>query len=375
MAMKRSPLRRGLQAPDFAITRDDVLLFRVDRLNRDWLMGSVVTDRWNEVTLETTDLARHRVPRDARHLRLPDTAQICGYQHDAEMARHGRAMALPRLSAAVVVRTGGAPAAVPKRRRRYRSEDYLAHVRSLPAADGGSGPVEAHHVNERGLGGDRGVGQRTDDYDCVPLSKKAHQHLTRTRRLPGMGRAATERTLLRALAQALKAWIVKNEAPAAAPEIDADERLAAALDGQGLRRLAAVAGVLLVLLLASPALAGLDRPLPPEPAAPAELLLARGRVQLRVGRAKVAEHFARRALALPRYPARAYVLLGDALAAQDKCPAARTEYLRALEALPEDPDARAGFCRCGGDLLPGGRTCPPPAPPETPPPVAQGGRP
>lgn len=394
---RKKPFSRAPRPLDFCLERNDVVRFRVS-LREPWQLASVLTDGRTHVKVETSDLRHYEVPRDNRHLSLPDGAEIGTYQTESRrVAADPAAGLLPPLSAAIVVRPG-APRAVPKRRRRYRSAEYLAHVRSLPAADGGAGPVEAHHVNDPALGGDRGVSQKTDDYDCVPLSMEGHAHLTATGCLPGKTRAQTRWTLLLALAAARKAWIVKHEetaaAPAPGPAAEAEERFAAALEGRGLPRLLSVVGLLFFLILgAAPARAEL----PPRPIAlvlgeqalqaswpvvawrrcreaaqertphRAAALLCQGRAALLLGWPSGAQRLARAALRSPHYPAGAYVLLGDALRAEwGRCTdEARTAYLDAHAALPDDAGAAAGLAACAVDVA-----APAPAPG-----LAQGGAP
>lgn len=380
---RKKPFSRAPRPLDFCLERNDVVRFRVS-LREPWQLASVLTDGRTHVKVETSDLRHYEVPRDNRHLSLPDGAEIGTYQTESRrVAADPAAGLLPPLSAAIVVRPGTAKA-VPKRRRRYRSADYLAHVHSLPAADGGAGPIEAHHVNDPALGGDRGVSQKTDDYDTVPLSMEGHAHLTATGCLPGKTRAQTRWTLLLALAATRKAWIVKHEeagaaAPDPGPADEAEERFAAALDGRGLPRLLAVVGLLLVLLgLAAPARAQ-ARPIAlvlGEQALQAKwpavawrrcgeaarergphrgaALVCQGRAAMLLGWPGEAQRLARAALRTPHYPAAAYVLLGDAIRAEwGTCkPEARTAYLDAAAALPEDPGAAAGLAACAVDVAP-----------------------
>lgn len=369
--MKRHP--SAARTLPFSVEIDDLLEYRV---RRDWRAGYArsVLPR-HLIVADAESGARHTVPKTSGRLREVHGARLVELQQQLTDRR-----ALPALfSGAVPVRAtvGGTPRAVPKRRGRYRSEAYLGHVRSLPPLDGGQGGVEAHHVNEAALGGDRGVGQVSDDYQCVPLTERAHARLTRTRRLPGQSRAQTERTLLRGLVSTLTAWIVKNETTEEQDEAEA--RYLDALSGRGLRRLVGALALVLLLLPAA-CLAGEEPPAPPprrpaalilgeealrfdwpitayrrclEAAAPrgphrAAALLCQGRAALRLGWAAEALGLARAALREQHYPAGAYVLLGDALRREKGgCPAeARTAYLDALAALPGDAQVIAGLRAC-----------------------------
>lgn len=355
--MKRSALRRKkpirakkrVPRPAFGIEKNDVLLFS---LGKGWFMGSVAVKGRDHVIMETATLEQHPVPLDARRLRLPDVAQIGAHGFDCEKARHARQM-LPHLpSGPVLVSTDGKLRTVgPRRRKRYRKSAYLAFVRTLRPIDGGTGPTEAHHINEYGLGGDRGVGQVSDDYNTVPITASAHFCLTQTRCLPGCDRAETERRLLLGLAETRKAWIVKHEEQDTAEDI-ADDREAKAPLFRALSGLLAAAGVLLLLLFSLTACT--------EPG-PAALHIQKGRAHLKMLRPGLAEYHARQALQHRYPPGAAYILLGDALRAQNRCPQARPEYLRAWEVLPGDADALAGFCACHGDKI-GEVACPAPLP-------------
>lgn len=53
----------------------------------------------------------------------------------------------------------------------HRSKEYLDYIRSIPCCNCGNPASEAHHVNDVGS---RGMGQKTDDYRCVPLCHTCH---------------------------------------------------------------------------------------------------------------------------------------------------------------------------------------------------------
>ncbi len=92
------------------------------------------------------------------------------------------------------------------KKKPYRSEKYLAHVRELPCVVCGRMPVEAHHV--RGYG-NAGMGVKPDDVWCIPL---CHQH---HREYHHMGiysfQKRYELNLWKELFLTLKDWVLKGE--------------------------------------------------------------------------------------------------------------------------------------------------------------------
>ena len=372
--MKRStPLRRkaplsSIPKLRMSVRKDDILLFRVGRC---WLGGDVERVLPRHVLMRSAfpPYERHTVKLAARALKAPH-AQEMGAIEVALKERAYRDAVMPKLSGPLVIRAGGQSQPVSVRRERYRDGEYLDFIRAMPCIGCPAlPPLDPHHDNVDG-----GVALKDDDTDSVPLCRACHKVLHATGHLPGLTSEATQELLRDTKVQCLKNWFHLQKQAAAA---EAEAAFASALTS-GLPRLAALCGAFLLALLFS----GAAWATPPTSA---DLLLARGRVQLHLGKAQVAELLARRALAQQHFPAlRAHLLLADALLAQGRCSAARPEYLRAYEVAPGDPDVLVGIERCAGDAPRPVRQ--PPAPPlaplDHPPamapvarPVAQGARP
>lgn len=121
-----------------------------------------------------------------------------------------RAAALPSITHCLPRRVQAGPAelqAVPRPRSRYRSPVYLAFVRARPCCScGTAGPSDPHHD------GERGVGQKADDYACVPLCRRCHKTVTDTNALPGLDRAETQLLVLRTQVALLSDWAADGEA-------------------------------------------------------------------------------------------------------------------------------------------------------------------
>jgi len=105
----------------------------------------------------------------------------------------------------------------PKPKKPSRSAAYLQHVRQHDCCNCGAfGPSDPDHV------GPRGVGQKTSDYNCIPLCRACHRHRTDKNvlplpfiGLPGGGgtdlNVRTERIVLTAQVQMLREWAEKLE--------------------------------------------------------------------------------------------------------------------------------------------------------------------
>jgi len=105
----------------------------------------------------------------------------------------------------------------PKPKKPSRSVAYLQHVRQHDCCNcGAPGPSDPDHV------GPRGVGQKTSDYNCVPLCRPCHRRRTDKNVLPEADknfggpafdrtRSDTELIILRAQVQMLREWAEKNE--------------------------------------------------------------------------------------------------------------------------------------------------------------------
>jgi hypothetical protein len=147
---------------------------------------------------------RRRVPKLDRRLRSPsgkEAQRLVEMIHQAEKRR----AQLPPLSGPVVVRAGQSRP-VEKPRKRYRAGGYLDFIRRFPCLSAAlPPPSEAHHE------GARGVSQKADDYDTVPLSQAAHLHITATGCLPGLDPVQTEIVILRAQVMLLKQYIAEHE--------------------------------------------------------------------------------------------------------------------------------------------------------------------
>lgn len=343
----------------FATERNTLL---EHRQGKDWLPGYVTWQNASHVGLRAPAPARDRwtVPKSERRLRIPRPERALEIRLAAELARHEAAM-LPKLSGTVLVSAKRNGRADPKRRKRYDSSAYERYVGEHPCIVSGDPdatpcqPIEKHHDPH---GADRGVAQRVDVYDLIPLRPDLHRHFTDTGCFPGLDKTQTEIVALRAKNALLKGWIARHEQKEGEGE-DGAARLSLCMKGMPrtapaiLPKLAAAAVVLLIFLLSSlPACAAPDDPAWRE--------INKGRVELRMARPGRAAYHARQALRQRHYPAAAYVLLGDALRAQNRCIDARPEYLKAWEALPGDPDALKGFCSCGGDQI-GQVVCPGPS--------------
>lgn len=112
---------------------------------------------------------------------------------------------LPPLPSAVGVTLrvlqGSASVAVPRPRSRYRSPAYLAEVRARPCCNcGAAAPSDPHHA------GQRGVGQKADDYTAVPLCRRCHAAVTDTYAVPGRTREETELLFLRTQVALVSEW-------------------------------------------------------------------------------------------------------------------------------------------------------------------------
>lgn len=91
--------------------------------------------------------------------------------------------------------------AVPAPRALYRSGPYLAFVRARACCSCGlPGPSDPHHA------GERGVGQKADDYSCVPLCRRCHVQVTDHYTLPGRDRAEVVLHFLRVQVTLLAEW-------------------------------------------------------------------------------------------------------------------------------------------------------------------------
>lgn len=113
----------------------------------------------------------------------------------------------PAALALRVVRTGGTLTAQPRPREPYRCPVYLAYVRSQPCCScGAPGPSDPHHS------GLRGVGQKADDYSCVPLCRPCHERVTDTYALPGLTREETAMRLLQVQVALLTEWAAGADA-------------------------------------------------------------------------------------------------------------------------------------------------------------------
>jgi 5-methylcytosine-specific restriction endonuclease McrA len=104
----------------------------------------------------------------------------------------------------------------PKPRKPSRSAAYLQHVREHDCCNcGAPGPSDPDHV------GSRGVGQKTSDFNCVPLCRTCHRYRTDKNVLPDSPtingvtyectKSATENRILRAQVQMLREWAEKIE--------------------------------------------------------------------------------------------------------------------------------------------------------------------
>jgi len=105
----------------------------------------------------------------------------------------------------------------PKPRKPSRSAAYLQHVRQHDCCNCGAfGPSDPDHV------GPRGVGQKTSDYNCIPLCRACHRRRTDKNVLPEADknfggpafdrtRSDTELIILRAQVQMLREWAEKIE--------------------------------------------------------------------------------------------------------------------------------------------------------------------
>lgn len=105
----------------------------------------------------------------------------------------------------------------PKPKKPSRSVAYLQHVRQHDCCNCGAfGPSDPDHV------GPRGVGQKTSDYNCIPLCRACHRRRTDKNVLPeadknfggpafDRSRSDTELIILRAQVQCLREWAEKNE--------------------------------------------------------------------------------------------------------------------------------------------------------------------
>ncbi len=107
-----------------------------------------------------------------------------------------------------LVHCGPAPLrAVPAPRAPYRSGPYLAFVRARECCScSAPGPSDPHHT------GSRGVGQKADDYSCVPLCRRCHAQVTDHYTLPGRDRAEVALLFLRVQVALLSEWAHAAEA-------------------------------------------------------------------------------------------------------------------------------------------------------------------
>ena len=97
--------------------------------------------------------------------------------------------------------------AVPAPRALYRSGPYLAFVRARACCSCGlPGPSDPHHA------GERGVGQKADDYSCVPLCRRCHGQVTDHYTLPDRDRAEVVLHFLRVQVALLSEWAHDAEA-------------------------------------------------------------------------------------------------------------------------------------------------------------------
>lgn len=101
-----------------------------------------------------------------------------------------------------LVHCGPAPLrAVPPPRAPYRSRPYLDFVRARECCSCiAPGPSDPHHT------GSRGVGQKADDYSCVPLCRRCHEEVTDRYTLPGRDRTEVVPHFLRVQVALLSEW-------------------------------------------------------------------------------------------------------------------------------------------------------------------------
>ncbi len=91
--------------------------------------------------------------------------------------------------------------AVPAPRTPFRSGPYMAFVRARACCScNAPGPSDSHHT------GERGVGQKADDYSCVPLCRRCHEQVTDHYTLPGRDRAEVVLHFLRVQVALLAEW-------------------------------------------------------------------------------------------------------------------------------------------------------------------------
>lgn len=183
-----------------------------------WRPGWVQVVERRRVTVEdaytherfTIALGKRGKVRDPTGPRMVEILQDLKDRKRPARADASPAAGLPPL-APVIVRTSGAPKAVPAPRPRHRSATYLAWVRTWPCCScSAPAPSEAHHA------GKRGVGQKADDYGAVPLCSGCHRAITDTGALPGRRREETERLILERQVELLISWVAAEAQAAAA---------------------------------------------------------------------------------------------------------------------------------------------------------------
>ncbi len=78
----------------------------------------------------------------------------------------------------------------------------MAFVREWPCCScTAPGPSDPHHF------GSRGMGQKTDDFRCVPLCRRCHDIFHDTNALPALDKASTKLFLLQRQVDTLVAYL------------------------------------------------------------------------------------------------------------------------------------------------------------------------
>lgn len=80
---------------------------------------------------------------------------------------------------------------------RWRSQRYLAFVRSLPCSRCGDQPSQAHHL--KGTGNMSGAGLKAPDWASMPLCPRCHEEMHRSPDLWARQWEAISRTVGRAI--------------------------------------------------------------------------------------------------------------------------------------------------------------------------------
>lgn len=105
--------------------------------------------------------------------------------------------------------------AVPKPPKPWRSDAYMAHVRTFECCGCGMRPVEAHHH------GPHAMGQKTDDSRCIPLCARCHRGYHDTGKIPSILAEYQDEVTRAAQVECLRAWFTHKEIDADAVIVEA----------------------------------------------------------------------------------------------------------------------------------------------------------